>query len=121
MSDKIYKKQLEKFGIESTVLVEGDLKQKRQIEFAQDNINIVRAIMDSIEGRQWLYSKLDMCRVFTAPFDGEKPLTNSFFSGMQAVGQNLLDDIIKSSPNNFFTMIQEADARRQALETKNPD
>lgn len=113
MTDKVYLKQLEKFGTESTVFVEGDLAKRQQLEFTEANIDVVKAIMNTIEGRQWLYSKLDMCRVFTSPFVAGDPHGTSFFAGIQSVGQNLLDDIMKASPNNFFLMISEAAARKQ--------
>ena len=112
MTDKIYKKQLEKFGTDATVFVEGDLAQRRKLDFTEANLGIVKSLMDTVEGRQWLHSKLDLYGVFTAPFAGEKPVTNAYFAGVQAAGQDLLDDIMKSAPNHFFTMVQEAAARQ---------
>lgn len=111
MVDKVYRKQLEKFGIESTIIVEGDLNKKRRIEFNEINDGVVKAIMSSMEGRQWIYSKLDMCRIFTSPFVPSDPYGTAFFSGVQSVGQNLLDDIMRASPENFYIMNQEAAAR----------
>ena len=111
MNDKVYQKQLEKFGIESTVIVEGDLNKKRQLEFLEIHNSVVNALMASMEGRQWLYSKLDMCRIFTTPFVASDPYGTAFFSGVQAVGHNLLNDIMAASPENYFLMVQEAAAR----------
>ena len=54
-----------------------------------------------------------MCRVFTSPFVAQDPHGTSFFAGAQSVGQNLLDDIMRASPANFFLMIQEAEARKK--------
>ena len=56
--DKTYAKQLAAFGIEAEVQIEAGAQKKRQIEFSQSNSNIVKAIMDTMEGRQWMYSKL---------------------------------------------------------------
>lgn len=114
MTDKVFQKQMKKFGNEETLLVASDSKIKRKIDFSAENSNIVKAIMDTMEGRQWMWSKLDMCGVFTAPWAGEKPLTNAYFSGVQAVGQDLLGDVMAAAPNEFFLMIQEAAARKKS-------
>ncbi len=112
--DKVLKKQLEAFGTEAQVLVEGSLEKKRQLEFAEVNRSVVAALMDTIEGRQWMFSKLDMTGVFTAPWVGEKPLTNAYMTGIQSVGHNFLQDIMTSAPDKYFLMVQEEEARKVA-------
>lgn len=109
--DKTYKKQLEKFGIESTLAVEDNLTKRQQQQYRETNLLVVKNLMETMEGRQYFFSKLDMCRVFTCPFVPTDPHGTSFFSGIQAVGQNLLDDIMRASPERFATMLQEAAAR----------
>lgn len=115
MSDATYKKQLEAFGIEAVRITDIDLEKKRQEETRQAMLSVVKALMDRTEGRQWIYSKLDMCKVFTTPFVPGQPDGTAFFSGVQSVGQNLLSDVMEASPENFYTMIQEENARKASV------
>lgn len=109
--DRTYKKQLEEFGIEFTTASEENITKKQRQEFAITQNEVVKALMNTVQGRQWLYSKLNMCKIFSTPFVPADPHGTSFFSGIQAVGHNLLDDIMKNSPENFSVMLQEAVAR----------
>lgn len=112
MTDDTYRKQLEQFGIESTRVTEGDVARQRRQEQRETMLAVVKSIMDDIAGRHYMYSKLDMCRVFTTPFMPGAPDGTAFFSGVQSVGQNLLDDIMQACPEQFFIMITEANARK---------
>lgn len=116
MSDSFYKKQLDAFGIESTLIVEGDIKRKRQEEYTQAMLNVVRMLMNSVEGRQWLYLKLEMCGVFTTPFIAGKGDATAFLCGMQEVGHLLQRDITVASPENYFLMVQEEEARKKNVD-----
>jgi len=118
VTDKFYEKQLEAFGVESVRVTEGDVHKKIKPIEAESSHLIVRAIMERMEGRQWLYSKLDMCGVFTAPIVPGDPYGAHVLIGMQAVGQNLLNDIIQASPDNFYLMTQEAAARKTNIDAK---
>ena len=111
--DNVYKTQLEAFGIEAVRVTEGDLEKQRLEQQHEAMLAVVKRNMETIEGRQYFYSKLEMCRVFTSPFIPGAPDGTAFFSGIQSVGQNLLDDIMRASPANFFLMIQEAEARKK--------
>lgn len=111
--DKTYQKQLEAFGIESVRVTEGDAERHRQERDREALLAVVKHVMETIEGRQYFYSKLEMCRVFTSPFIPGAPDGTAFFSGVQSVGQSILDDIMRASPANFFLMIQEAEARKK--------
>lgn len=111
--DKTYQKQLEAFGIESVRVTEGDVERQRQQQLRDSLLAVVKREMETIEGRQYFFSKLDMCRVFTTPFMPGAPDGTAFFSGIQSVGQNLLDDIMQASPENFYVMITEAEARKK--------
>lgn len=115
MTDKFYSKQLEAFGIEAVRITEGDVERQRQDQLQRAFATVIKSIMDTMEGRQYFYSKLNMCRVFTTPFIPGAPDGTAFFAGVQSVGQNLLDDIMRSAPENFYLMIQEAEARRTAV------
>lgn len=109
--DKKYARQLEKFGIESVLVIEENQDKKQRLQYRETNLSVVKNLMNTMEGRQWLFSKLDMCRVFCTPFIATDPHGTSFFSGVQAVGHNLLDDIMRAVPENFAVMLNEAAAR----------
>lgn len=109
--DKVYRKQLETFGIEFNSTIDDSATKKQRQEFALTQSDVIKGLMSNMQGREWLYSKLDMCRVFSTPFVPSDAHGTSFFAGIQAVGHNLLDDIIRNSSENFSLMIQEAAAR----------
>lgn len=115
MNDKVYTKQLEKFGIEAIRVSQSDAEKQREKHNEKEHRlaidKVIKREMETMEGRQYFWSKLDMCRVFTTPFVPGAPDGTAFFSGIQSVGQNLLDDIMRASPDNFYVMIQEANAR----------
>lgn len=112
MTDSVYKKQLEKFGIESTRAVDPDPRKLQKAADLEAKIAVTKAIMNSYEGRQWIYNKLDVCSVFTAPIVPGDPYGTHVLAGIQSVGQMLLNDIIEASPEQFTVMLQEAAVRK---------
>lgn len=118
--DKFYKAQLEKFGTESTQIVRAKKSNAEREHSIQVTRNVVGDIMSTMEGRQWLYSKLDLCAVFTSPFVPNDPHGTSYLSGAQTIGQNILNDIMVSAPNKFMEMVSEADARRSSAKAGKP-
>lgn len=118
MSDKIYEDQLKAFGIEQVRAPETDLKKRFRQESAESSEFTVKQIMSSMEGRRWMFEKLDLARVFTAPFAPGQPDVSAFLAGIQAFGQILLQEIMLSAPEEFYTMNQEAAARKMALLNK---
>lgn len=118
MSDRVFKKQLEKFGTESFQVVEEDHAAKRkQINF-EVTLGITKALMSTMEGRQWVYNKLDFCCVFSTPFVSGHPDATGFLCGLQEFGHHLLGEIMMSAPNEYPLMLQEAAARTQNVPQK---
>ena len=112
MDDPIYKAQLEHFGVEADLIIEGDPNKKRQLEYTEAMMKVVQSIMDTMDGRQWMYYKLALCGVFATPFSAGKPDVSAFLSGMQEIGHVLQNDIMASAPDKYFMMVQEEQARR---------
>lgn len=112
MTDKVFQKQLDSFGIESVKATEGDVERYEREEAKKATLLLVKGIMETMAGRQYFFGKLDMCRVFTTPFVSGSPDATAYFCGVQSVGHNLLDDIMQASPENYWLMLQEADARK---------
>lgn len=113
MIDNTYKKQLEQFGIESVKQTEGDIKRLQKAAELEAMISVVKALMENVEGRQWLYTKLDMCGVFTAPIAPGDAYGTHVLCGIQSVGHAILNDIMRASSENFPLMLQEAAARKE--------
>ena len=110
-TDKVYKKQLEAFGIESVRVTRGDIEKKMREENKEATAVVIKQLMDSIRGRQWMYNLLDLCGVFSSPFVAGQPDVSDMLAGVQIVGQKFLADIMISCPEQFHVMSQEAHAR----------
>lgn len=119
--DKVYQKQLEAFGIESTRIKTGDLEKQLSEDQRAATLSSIKFLMERPDGRQWLWGMMDMCRVFTSTFVPGKPDTSDFLSGAQAVGHKILGDIMQATPEQFYVMNQEAATRRIAVEQKIAD
>lgn len=115
MTDAYYQKQLAAFGIDSVRITEGDINKKRQEETAEMLLGVVKNLMDRVDGRHWVYSMLEMCQTFSPPFVPGKPDVSNFFSGAQAVGIKIFNDVMKVSPEKFWEMMQEASARARGI------
>ena len=111
--DKVLAKQFEKFGIEQNQIVEPDLIQERKKIKFESTVNITRAIMSTMEGREWVYNNLDFCCVFSTPFVAGKPDATAFLCGLQEYGHHLLKQVMLASSNEYAIMLQEAAARAQ--------
>lgn len=109
--DQTYKKQLKQFGVEFTQAPDDSLTKKERQEFANTQADVIKNIMSTVQGRQWIYSKLDAWKVFTTPFIPTDAHGTSFFAGIQACGHSILNDVITNASEGFTLMLQEAAAR----------
>lgn len=116
--DSVYKKQLEKFGIESTRIVEGKKEQIRHDDSIQSTQNVIITLMDTIQGRQWIYQKLLSFGIFETPFVAGKTDVSAFMCGLQHAGHLLRAEVEVLCPNEFYLMMQEASSRVQNISNK---
>lgn len=123
MTDKIFENQLKQFGDEAIVIERG-----RSTPAAINNeertaamIAVVKGLMDTVQGRQWVWEKLAFCQALGFVCDPEKPLTVSYFRGMQDVGLYLYQEINAVSPDMILTMNQEAAQRNMVSARKVPE
>ena len=63
-------------------------------------------LVQSAEGRFYLWSLLEACRVFAQPFNGNA-LETAFRCGEQNIGQQILAHLNEVSPDAFFLMMKE--------------
>lgn len=112
MIDETLKKQFEALGIESELPKKSDVKQGYSERTKATILAITKELMNTPDGRQWLYYQLDLCRTFNAPFVAGNPDISQFFAGAQAIGLKIFDDIMAVAPENFATMLQEEKVRK---------
>jgi hypothetical protein len=72
--------------------------------------NVVRDVMSSTNGRQWMLSILEHCHVFAPSFTGEA-LTTAFAEGQREVGLFFTNDIMSFCPEQWVRMLQERNTR----------
>ena len=121
MKDKKFAKQLEAFGVEALQLVEQDHVAKRKQKNFEVTLGITKALMSTMEGRQWVYNKLDFCCVHSTPFVAGKPDATAFLCGLQEFGHQLESEVLQASPNEYALMLQEAAARNSPRQQKDED
>ena len=116
MSDKVFKRQMEKFGTEAYQITEPDplsKSRKRQQASFDATIDIMKALMSTMEGRQWVYNKLDFYCVHSTPYVPNDSHATAFLCGLQEAGHHLLHEIMIAAANEYPIMLQEAAARTQ--------
>lgn len=106
--DKVFSKQLEQFGTEAYVLQQAAPVRE---ESREAQIGVVRGLMETVQGRQWLWEKLDLCKVFGSTFIPDKPNVGDYLQGIRDYGLNLYQEINAAAPDKIFLMNQEAAER----------
>jgi hypothetical protein len=96
----------------------GERKDVRKAEKASrlaDNLRgaFVRNVMDSIEGRRWVWDLLSRCHLFQTPMTDSDRWT-AFACGEMNVGQQIVADIMTYCPDSYIRMQREANERRIA-------
>lgn len=116
MTDKIYEKQLEQFGTNATVIErQRTPMQARSTEYVEAVTQVVKDLMNTVQGRHWMWEKLMFCGTLGFTCDPERAHTASYFRGMQDVGLALYHEINAIAPDMILTMNQEAAQRNMAV------
>lgn len=82
---------------------EAKLKEKRGRERELDD---VRYVLNSKQGRRFLWRYLAECGVYRSSFNGQ--FQTFFNEGQRNVGLKLLADIQEASPEAYVTMMKES-------------
>lgn len=80
-------------------------KQKEKIQRTMQ-LNEVRSIMATKEGRSFFHRYLVKAGVFEQSFTGDNNWTN-FNEGKRSIGNMLLAEITEASPEHYLKMMQE--------------
>lgn len=114
--DKVLEKQLEAFGgIEYTQAIDSAPESPK---FNQ-SLNVVKNIMQTMEGRAWMFGKLELCGVNATPYVPGRPDDTAFNCGMQELGHQLQAEIMQVAANEYSIMLQEA-ATRTSMQPATP-
>ena len=66
----------------------------------------MRGVMSSLEGRRFMWRWLSECGVFKSSFTGNSQ--TFFLEGQRNIGLMMLTDINESDPTSYVTMLTEA-------------
>ena len=97
----------------------------KQIRAAQKRNKNERALDDGVllnlmqtqNGRAWMWRHLGRCHAFHTPFTAENSVTN-FRCGEQNIGLELIADLLRACPDQFIFMMREAnDGGRTSSDT----
>lgn len=70
-------------------------------------LEVVRTIMSTTQGRAWMYSLLESCFIFGNQFVAGMPDSTAYNCGMSNVGKRIMQDIMKSAPDLYLKMCKE--------------
>lgn len=119
MTDKTFEKQMEQFGTEFVVNERAPTQARaRREEYSEAMTSVVKELMNTVQGRHWLWEKLAYCQTFGFVCDPEKTHLNARFQGMQDVGMLIYQEINAVAPDLILTMNQEAAQRNMVSARK---
>src|SRR6185437_8724990 len=82
--------------------------------------DFIRQTMATIPGRIYVHDQLLRSHVFSTSFDRD-PVMMAFKEGERNNGLQLLTDVMANCPDQFVTMMREANERSSARDHANPD
>lgn len=91
-------------------------EKQAKIDDAQ-HAAVTREIMSTAQGRTWMWTQLSRCHVFDTTFTGEA-LTSAFNEGERNIGQQLLNEITSTCPDQFIQAMREAHERSTLSERR---
>jgi hypothetical protein len=83
-----------------------DRKSKLGRQAAADQ-QVVSNLVSTEPGRSWLYRFLESCHCFSLSFDPESDRISAFREGERNIGNRLLADLVKASPDTYVLMMKE--------------
>src|ERR1700761_5147386 len=85
-------------------------KEKQAAIDTRARQDVVRNIMSTTQGRQWMWDKLAEPQVFSSTFNGDA-LQSAFNEGRRAQGLSMLAEIMLACPDQYITAQKEANVR----------
>jgi hypothetical protein len=78
---------------------------------------VVRGIMSSPQGRQWVFELLSQCHLYSSSHTGNA-LNTAFAEGERNMGLVILSQVMSACPDQYILAMREADARDHAAESR---
>lgn len=78
---------------------------------------VVHQIMSTVQGREWMWSKLAEARVFHQTFTGDA-LQSAFNEGQRALGLSMLAEVMLSCPDQYIQAQRESNERTATWERR---
>lgn len=76
-----------------------------------DELEAVRVVMGTAQGRAWMFNLLESCMIFGNPFVPGQPDSTAFNLGQANVGKRLLSDIMVAAPEQYMAMCKEGNSK----------
>ena len=88
------------------------VKQRKRSARAHENTRaqVLRNLMASIDGREWMFELLELCHVYKTSFAYE-PVAMAFMEGERQVGLHLIGQVQIACPESYLQMMKEAKDR----------
>ena len=77
----------------------------------RDDLSVVGALMETRQGRAWIYGKLAGAHIWQQSFIQGSPDGTAFREGERNQGLQLLAEVQAASPQEYVTMCEEAAGR----------
>jgi hypothetical protein len=88
-------------------------KAAQRADFAK--IEFLKSCLSQSGGRQWFWDLLEACHMWADPFTGN-PYQEAFLKGERNVGLRIFADIAQHCPDQYISMMREANDRRATLD-----
>ena len=93
--------------------------EKLTDQLATDNLQFLRAMMDTVPGRRWVYHHLAECQTFVDVPTFE-PYHDYFSAGRRSIGLRLMADLLTHCPTQYNQMLGEEHVRLSASAPQRP-
>lgn len=92
-------------------------KEKAARIAAANRANVIRMIMATTDGREWMWNLLGNCHIYHQTFTSD-PLQSAFNEGQRSVGLALMADILTTCPEEYIQAQREANVRSTIAEQR---
>lgn len=86
--------------------------RKRAGRKKASELEVVRVLMNTTQGRAWMFDILQMCHISSPTFVRGDPHATSFQEGERNIGNRLLHDINRAAPDMYAKMCSEGGTDR---------
>lgn len=109
-------------------MVEYNAADRKSVRRAEKAAKVAQAahdavlanLMSTIQGRAWLWSWLEQCKIFQNPFNVDNRL-EAFTLGEANIGRMLLAEIIRVCPEDYIQAMREANERANSTTHRDSD